>query len=212
MKLVATWLLGLALAAGCSVNHRSGDFACERQEQCASGRTCIEGFCVALQADASVPNDASNSIDAPTDANMCPPACTSCSDDTKTCTIDCQRAGGACNGPVKCPEGWNCNVVCSTINSCRNGIACPAGRTCNITCSGRMSCSKFACGSGPCDIQCIGQDSCTELTCGTACACDIRCEPLAACDGLTCKSEDCRLRPGPGCTSMQLTCNTCLLF
>jgi hypothetical protein len=216
MKLAAYWLLGLALAAaGCSVSHRSGDFTCERQMDCASGRTCIDGFCVAPQADASVPGDARVLIDAapPSDANLCPSVCTSCSNDTTTCNIDCQRNGGACNGPIKCPEGWDCNVLCSTINSCRNGVTCPAGRPCNITCSGRMSCSKFACGSGACAIECTGLDSCTDLSCGTACACDITCGISASCNGLTCKSEDCTLRRG--CTSLSLPttlCNTCFPF
>jgi hypothetical protein len=210
MKIV--WLLGLALAvAGCSVSHRSGDFACERQADCATGRTCVDGFCVAPQADASVPGDASV-LDAPPppDANVCPAVCTSCSVDTKTCNIDCQRNGGACNGPIKCPEGWDCNLQCSTINSCRNGVTCPAGRACNITCSGRMSCAKFMCGSGACTIDCIGSESCSELSCGNACACDISCEPTASCNGLMCKSEGCTQRRG--CTSLELGCNTCVVF
>jgi hypothetical protein len=214
VKLAACGLLWLALAAaGCSVNHRSGDFTCERQADCATGRACIEGFCVALQADASV-QDANVVIDAPPpDANLCPTQCTSCSNDAKTCTIDCRLNGGACNGPVKCPEGWNCNVLCSTTNACRSGITCPADRSCNITCSGRMSCAKFECGSGPCNVDCTGMESCTELSCGKACACDITCVTTAACNGLTCKSEDCALQRG--CTSLSLpttVCNSCLSF
>jgi len=215
MKLAACWLLGFALVASCSVSHRSGDFACENQADCASGRTCMDGFCVALQADASVPGDASVPVDGgpPVDANLCPSQCTSCSNDTKTCNIDCRLNGGACNGPLKCPEGWNCNLLCSTTNSCRNGVTCPAGRSCTITCSGRQSCSKFACGTGQCNVDCTGQESCTDVSCGPACACDITCGLNAACTNLTCKSRDCNLPRG--CTSLPLStaaCNTCLPF
>lgn len=209
MKLAAYGLLALALVAGCSVNHRSGDFACEKQADCASGRNCIDGFCVATQADASVqdsmPIDAGPAID----ANLCPMQCTSCALDSKTCNIDCARNGGACNGPVRCPDGWACNVLCSTNSSCRNGVTCPEGRSCNITCSGRASCNKFTCGSGPCNVDCTGLNSCTDLSCGSACACDITCAISAACTGLTCKLDK-ECMQDRGCTSASLPiCNSC---
>jgi len=217
MKVTARWLVGFALlVAGCSVNHRSGDFACDRQADCSSGRTCIDNFCVALQADASVPVDSKNDAPPPTDANLCPSACTSCSNDSKTCTIDCMLNGGACNGLIRCPEGWNCNVLCSLAGSCSNGLICPGGKSCKVTCSGRQSCNDFMCNTGPCDVECTGASSCNSLSCGTACACDINCLNSTSCGSkIACKSELCR--SGRGCTSMPLavpttTCNSCVVF
>ena len=212
---LSTWLLGLALVtAACSVNHRSGDFACEKQADCSTGRTCIEGFCVAMQADAGI-GDGARVDAALVDANACPTQCTSCSNDNKTCNIDCSANGGACNAPVRCPEGWNCNVLCATPGSCSNGLTCPgAGMSCKVTCSGRGSCNQFMCNTGPCDIQCTGTDSCTALSCGTACACDINCVNDSSCDSkITCKAELCRR--DRGCTSMSIpatVCNACLAF
>ncbi|HSR95925.1 MAG TPA: hypothetical protein VLM79_02590 [Kofleriaceae bacterium] len=209
--------LGLALAVatgGCSVNHRSGDFACEKQADCSTGRTCVDGFCVAMQADAAVPGD--GKVDAPTtDANLCPSSCTSCSNDSKTCNIDCAALGGACNRPVRCPEGWNCNLLCSTPGSCRNGVTCPGGGlSCDVTCSGRGSCSEFTCNSGPCDIRCTGTDTCTSISCGNACACDINCATDSSCASkITCRSDECRA--GRGCTSVSplpTLCNACVPF
>jgi hypothetical protein len=215
------WLVGFALViasiAGCSVNHRSGDFACEKQADCSTGRTCIDGYCVALQADASVPIDSSVKTDAapPIDANNgCPQPCTSCNSDSKTCNIDCMSNGGACNGPLRCPEGWNCNVLCSLAGSCSNGLVCPPGQFCKVTCSGRQSCNQFTCNTGRCDIECLGANSCTSLSCGAACACDINCVNTTSCGSkIACKSDLCT--DGRGCTSTSIpatTCNMCLVF
>lgn len=213
MTLVSRWLVGLALLAACSVSHRSSDFACEQQADCATGRTCIDGYCVAMQADASVLNDATGDA-RPIDASACPQQCTTCDIGTTTCTIDCMLAGGACNGPIRCPEGWNCNVLCSVTGSCSNGLVCPGNRECNVTCSGRGSCNRFMCGSGPCDIECTGTNSCNELSCGAACACDINCASGTSCNSRPlCKADDCRL--GRGCTSKSIPaplCNDCLVF
>jgi hypothetical protein len=215
MKLATCWWIGLGLAvAACSVNHRSGDFACEKQADCSTGRTCIDGYCVATQADAAVPSD--GKVDAPMiDASLCPSPCTSCSTDSKTCNIECGALGGGCNLPVRCPEGWNCNLLCSTPSACSNGVTCPGGgMSCKVTCSGRGSCNQFTCNTGPCDIECTGTNSCTELSCGGACACDINCVSGTSCSSkIACTSDLCRA--GRGCTSTSVPptlCNACLAF
>jgi len=221
MKLATCAPIGLALAlvvaiGGCSVNHRSGDFACEKQADCSTGRTCIDGYCVAMQADAAVPGDGNKVDAAPViDASLCPSPCTSCSNDSKTCNIDCMALGGACNAPVRCPEGWNCNLQCSTPGSCSNGVTCPGGgMSCNVTCSGRGSCNQFMCNSGPCDIQCTGTNTCTAISCGNACACDIDCVSGTSCASkITCRSDLCRA--GRGCTAISTPstlCNACPVF
>ena len=199
MKLA--WLaLGLALA-GCSINHRSDEFACAKQSDCSSGRSCVEGFCVASAVDAAV------HLDAP--QGLCPVQCTSCNADAKTCTIDCALNAGACNLPVTCPTGWSCNIACSISNSCRNGINCGGAKSCTITCSGQQSCENFRCGPGPCNIDCTGRNSCSNINCSGACACDLTCHlGVSSCSGITCKLLQCTLS-NRGCTSLATGCNTC---
>ena len=209
MKLVALWLaiVGFAVitAGSCSISHRSDDFACTKQSDCSSGRTCTDGFCVASQIDSGVKVDAQ-----PTgDAASCPAQCTSCNSTTKTCTIDCALNGG-CNQQVTCPAGWNCNVLCSPGNSCRNGVNCANSQSCTITCSGTQSCRNLTCGAGPCKIDCSGTLSCRTVNCGPSCACDVACR-TSPCTGFTCKltSALCTLPASSGCTSLAAGCNTC---
>lgn len=207
MKLVFLWLwlavLGFAVvtAGSCSISHHSDDFACTKQAECAAGRTCTDGFCV-------TPVDAAVKIDAPQAA--CPSQCTSCSNDTKTCKIDCALDNGGCTQHLTCPTGWNCTIACSTDNSCRNGIDCTAGKSCAITCSGAQSCRNLSCGAGRCSVGCTGDASCRNVTCGLSCACDVTCNINSSCTILTCKSPDC-VSPSAfgGCTSLTTGCNTC---
>jgi hypothetical protein len=206
MKLVALWLvvLGFAIitASSCSISHRSDDFACTKQSDCSTGRTCTDGYCVAPQLDSGV------NTDGPTN---CPAQCTSCNTNAKTCTIDCALNGTACNQQVTCPVGWSCNIDCSTPNSCRNGVTCANSQACTITCSGAQSCRTLTCGAGRCNVDCIGNGSCRNVTCGQACACDITCQANSLCANLTCKAPpNCTAQvPLLGCTSLTIGCNTC---
>ena len=225
MKLVALWLVVVGFAAvtagGCSVTHRSGDFACTTPADCADGRTCSEGFCVAPQLDSGVRTDAPSS--------GCPAQCTSCNTATKSCTIDCAVNPAACKQQVTCPAGWNCNIACSGISACTSGINCANSKSCTITCSGAQSCRNlncgaaacnvdcagsgscrdFTCGTGACNVSCNNTDSCRNVSCGLSCACDIACRnPF--CVGVTCKASQCQLQtPFGGCTSTPPGCNTC---
>jgi len=185
----------LSLAAGCSVSHRTGDFVCDSQSDCAAGRSCTDGFCV-LPSDSGVP-------DGPT---VCPSVCTSCRLDQKSCTIDCALNGG-CKQQVTCPTGFSCQVLCSGDSACSSGVSCLGATSCKITCSGSQSCRGIACGLGPCDVACTGNVSCGEINCGTSCACDVSCSGIALCRNLTCKPT-CNLGVR-GCTSLAGNCNTC---
>jgi hypothetical protein len=212
VKLVALWLaiVGFAViaAGGCSISHRSDDFACTKQSDCINGRTCTDGFCVAPQLDSGVPSDGRPGGD----AASCPSQCTSCNTTTKTCTVDCALNGTACNQQVTCPVGWSCNIACSTPNSCRNGINCVNSKSCTITCSGKQSCQNVSCGAGPCKIDCSGNSSCNNVNCGQSCACDVTCQVNSLCSNLTCKAPpNCNSQlPLRGCTSLLLPiCNTC---
>jgi len=213
----------LALAAGCSVSHRSGDFACDSEQRCASGRTCVDGFCV-VAADSGV-------VDGPGDAAVCPSQCTTCNVAQKACVIDCASNNGACNQAVTCPAGWSCNVLCSLANQCNSGvlcgnatsctIACGARQTCktvtcgrgacNVTCTGNSSCSSIGCGPGACNVNCTGNGACGAVSCGLACACDVTCR-LGAClpANVTCKPGCASTMAPQVCTSTATGCNTCL--
>ena len=213
---VFAWItLAAALAVSCSVNHRSGDFACITSAECGGGRVCSDGFCV--------------SGDRPPDArgDACPATCTSCDLATRQCTIDCAVNPGTCNQQVVCPVGWSCNILCSTQGSCRSGINCASAKdctikcsgqqacrnvtcgagACNLECSGRQSCSALLCGTGACSVDCSGRESCVGVSCGLACACDVQCVAGLSCSQVTCKAG-CASQP-LGCSSKPLGCNTC---
>jgi hypothetical protein len=208
MMLVLRWLavLGVAVILGgsCSINHRSGDFTCETQADCISGRVCSDGLCVATKLDSGVKTDAPSA--------GCPAQCTSCNTTTKSCTIDCALNNGACNQAITCPTGWDCNIACSTGSSCRNGINCLTSKSCTIACSGALSCKAISCGTGRCNVDCTGNSSCRDVSCGLSCACDVTCHANSLCTNLTCRvSPDCisTMQFG-GCTSLTPGCNTCM--
>jgi hypothetical protein len=199
-------LLAVAIAAGsCSVDHRSDTFTtCENQDDCPSNQICQSNLCVppGIASDAP-PSDAPRP-----DATTCPSQCTSCNINTMTCKVDCALSAATCNSAINCPEGWNCDIQCSTQNSCRNGINCQAGQSCNIACKGAGSCRNIVCGEGPCKTDCSGLQSCRGVACGDSCACDVICAQQADCEGVTCSEIQCDTFSG-GCSSQLPTCNTC---
>ncbi|HEX3763048.1 MAG TPA: hypothetical protein VHW23_30335 [Kofleriaceae bacterium] len=225
-------LCTLALVlAGCSVSHRSGDFACDTGQRCADGRTCVDGFCVVV-ADSGLPDTALP----PGDAAVCPSQCTSCDLAQKTCTIDCALNNGACSRAISCPASWSCNVECSVANQCNSGVSCGNATSCTIACSGRQTCRNVTCGRGACDLTCGGPGACGNdlacgtgacnvnctgnaacggtISCGAACSCDVTCRLAASCDAtnITCKAG-CN-GPATGtpltfCTTLGTGCNTC---
>ena len=211
MKWIVLSMVGLVLAvvaaSSCTINHRSGEYECNVTADCASGRTCNGGLCVAIGVDAGPKRDAA--IDA---ADVCPSQCTSCSATGKVCTIDC-AAGAVCsNVIVTCPAGWNCAVRCNTQNSCRSGVKCQGTLSCDVQCSGNSACRGVECGAGRCNVSCTGQNSCRGgVTCGPSCACDVTCNGLAgACtdNGVMCNRIQCDT--GLGCSSTLFpSCNTC---
>ena len=205
MKL-ALCTLALALATGCSVSHRSGDFACDFLQHCADGRTCVDGFCV-VEADSGLPD---GSLPRPGDAGACPSQCTSCDTAQNTCTIDCAQNNGACGDPISCPIGWACNIVCSEANQCNSGISCGVATSCTVACTGRQTCRDVSCGLARCDLTCSGPGSCGDsVTCGTG-ACNVNCSGNAACAGtISCEAAcscDVTCRANTSCDAANLTC------
>ncbi len=210
MKLVLAGLalvLSFALAASCSITHRTGDYACTKNSDCNSGRECVDGFCVisgTSTPDAPISNSDARLGDA---GNSCPSQCTSCNPGTHSCVIDCAN-GANCQGNVACPTGWTCDVKCDTDNSCRNGVTCTGSTSCTVECTGKMSCQGVQCGTGACDVQCSGPSSCKAVACGSSCACDVRCIGANSCsDAVMCSSQACRI--GLGCTSFPQACHSC---
>lgn len=228
MKLaLCTTALAAALVAGCSVSHRSGDFACNADQRCADGRSCVDGFCV-LAADSGLPDTPQPP---PGDAAICPSQCTACNLARKSCTIDCALDNGACNQAIACPAGWICDVACSVPNQCNSGISCGGATSCMIACTARQTCKNVTCSRGACNLTCSGSGSCgNEITCGTgacnvdcsgnaacagtvscgaACACDVSCRLNAACVDVTCKPGCTGSTPLTSCISTGNGCDTC---
>lgn len=216
MKLVVTWLALVVSVAACSVNHRSGDYACTTQSDCDNGRKCTDGYCIVPggnpPVDAPKTSDAKLPPDAPQD--VCPAQCTTCDEGSKQCNIDC-AVDSCTNGQVVCPPGWNCDVKCSTPGSCRGnggggtpGVICAGTLSCTVECTGDGSCRGVQCGSGPCNVDCAGTNSCSGVRCNQSCACDVTCHDPSLCTGIFCKSNLCETASG-GCSSQFTTCDTC---
>jgi hypothetical protein len=205
MKLV---IIAALVLTGCSVTHKSDQYACTKNTDCESGRECsIDGFCVLVGTaiDAPKPTDAPRG-DGGGNAG-CPSQCTSCNTAQKTCTINCAQ-GGNCPNQVVCPAGYKCDIQCNTDGSCRNGINCTQGASCNIDCVSKQSCENVQCGMGPCSVSCGGQASCKNVSCGNSCACDVLCTGIQTCaSGIQCSSFACR--SGLGCTSVPALCHSC---
>jgi len=202
-------LIVLVIVAGCSISHRSQEYACTTQNDCNGhpNTICQQGFCI-------VPG----SIDAPKppgdvhpdmNNNNCPSECTSCNVTQKTCTVDCSQTGVVdCTQTVTCPAGYHCDILCNRDGMCRNGVNCTGSASCAITCSAGNTCEGVECGPGPCDVTCSGQSSCKGVSCNNSCACDVNCTGSQACQSVACPSALCSVFPG--CTSVPVGCHSCL--
>jgi hypothetical protein len=206
MKITPRSLAALAVVvvASCSIDHRSGDFACTAQSECKQSRVCVDGLCI-------VP-DSGSRIDASPDPGsaVCPSQCTSCDLAAKTCIVDCSVSPDLCRSPITCPAGMTCDIRCTATEGCRSDINCTNAKACQITCAGSQSCRNVVCGPGPCTLECSGLGSCRNFSCGLSCACDVSCAGFGSCGGLACKSAVCSLQTNPrGCTSKPDGCNRC---
>jgi hypothetical protein len=209
------------IATSCAVQHRSQDFACTTSDQCATGRMCINGFCVdnspadAAKDDGVVGSDGKAKPDA---AVSCPPQCTSCDVATKVCTIDCNTHPAICAAEVVCPIDYTCNIECNAGSACSAGVNCAQAKACTLECSGKSSCSGVMCGPGACTVTCSGSASCAgnnggdAINCSSSCACSVMCTGTESCLGVV----DCPIGcasvssgGGIGCQDTTANCNTC---
>src|SRR5438132_3747717 len=187
MKATVIWL-ALSVLAACSVSHKSQEFSCTKNTDCAGhpNTICDNGFCVVpgtidapgMKRDAPTSGDGSNG---------CPAGCTSCNVQQKTCTIDCSISGSNCGAFVQCPQGYHCDIQCKGDGACSHGVSCIGGGSRATNCIGTNSCRSIQCGTGPCDVTCGGQQSCRDISCNNSCACDVLCSGPSSCQsGITC--------------------------
>lgn len=210
MKLAIVWLIAAVTAAlvigSCSIQHRSGDFACETSADCAFGRICSDHVCVS-----TLPPDAGTDAPSRDAGQVCPSQCSTCDVGSHTCLIDCGSSPDKiCDSRLVCPAGWNCKINCNGQNACSSGVDCSEAASCDLTCLGRNSCKQVDCGTGKCNLDCIGIDSCRDIDCLSACACDVFCGDQSLCAQVTCKDIRCFDAVNDGCSSTDdADCNTC---
>lgn len=212
-------LAGLAASlAACSIEGRSGEFACAVPEDCTGGRTCEAGWCVLPGGDGDGGGgpviDAAPGRDAPAPldgaAAVCSEAiCDQCDGDG-TCVFLCASAG-SCPAAVQCPAGIPCRVVCNAIDSCAGGVDCTLATSCEVDCRKNGACAgPIACGAGRCDVECSARDTClTGVDCGDSCACATRCSGAGACPlAPECPFASCVEGDGD-CTADGADCDAC---
>lgn len=197
--LVVIAAAGLAAlsVAGCSVHRVSDGFTCDPSgngSECASGRSCVQGFCVESGT-----------------TDSCPSQCTTC-DSERSCRIDC-TPGKPC-GNVQCPPGYDCKIRCNNGGAC-GAVDCALAHSCDVECSGSMACGNVNCGMHECTIQCTGALACPMIDCAASCSCDVSCTGSAACPSMACPMGilgPCTQNGSAGapCDSTEAGCGVCI--
>lgn len=101
----------------------------------------------------------------------CPAVCTRC--DGGRCLVDCGTTDCS-NTDVTCPEGWPCDIACTSADACKRAdLSCAIDHDCTVTCEGVEAClnATIVCGAGTCAVTCGSQeDAChkLEVVCGPA--------------------------------------------
>jgi hypothetical protein len=207
-------LAAAAALAACSIEGRSGEFACGGPEDCRDGRICESGWCVApggggdsgsppdgAGGDGGVGHDA-----APVECSDA--VCDACEDGT--CVLLCLTAD-SCPDTVTCPAGMPCRVVCDGVDSCPGGVDCSAATACDIACGKNGACAgPVLCSGGACEVRCNARDTCLGgVDCSAACACNTICSGAGACDlAPECPLDDCVEADGD-CTTDGSGCDAC---
>lgn len=111
--------------------------------------------------------------DAPADAGFdaCPTACNGGCGDGATCTISITSF---MTGPLICPPGLGCQVLCMGTQVCTQAITCAAGQPCRVSCRGNEACSSTSIDQGSASSLCVeclasGNPGCNSVTCTGFC-------------------------------------------
>lgn len=144
-----------------------------------------------IKNDSTDPIQDTTSEDA--EASICPDAC------DRGCLNGVCYIEGLDYRPIRCPDGMDCHVLCSSAFSCDNTIICGDGR-CTVVCEGDGSCSQLTdCANfSQCTIQCIGYNSCDgAISCGSS-ECSIECGQFENRDntcngGIDCATGSCQV-------------------
>jgi|SRR5690554_547869 len=136
-----------------------------------------------------IPDVLSDDIESPSCPESCNDGCLN-----GVCYID-----GANLRQIRCPDGMDCHISCSSRFSCDHSVTCGDGK-CTVLCEGDQSCSRpIDCGdASQCTIRCLGYNSCDDIiSCGSA-ECNIECGQLGDWDyscngGIDCGTNSCQV-------------------
>ena len=87
---------------------------------------------------------------------------------TEDCIVECP-SNHACEGTIKCPDYFDCNITATAIYSAQYyDIICPINGACNILCEGTTSCRDKSVHGGngtysPINLRCLGSAACQSM-------------------------------------------------
>jgi hypothetical protein len=122
-----------------------------------------------------------------------------CEDGGNDCIIECNEAGTNCTGPILCPPGVGCRVVCAFDKTCAQKVDCTQATSCDVACTGMNTCAGVACAGKSCKVTCSGVESCKTGTidCTSTDSCTIACSApsgMMNCkEAVTCTSATCNV-------------------
>lgn len=188
---------------------------CVDDNQCASGRRCIDNRCVGCSVNVQCrPGYSCQSGDCVRDCQgnaECPLglACISGSCTTCLTSSDCRDPSLVCNPQSQCAH-------------CRDRSECPSGKACLVTgcgdctldadCGSGAICEQGVCTPGDChgNADCTANQACVGRSCGQ-CTVDSQCRAGQLCVGNACVTGNCRsvLDCGAGQVCLNNQCGAC---
>jgi hypothetical protein len=94
----------------------------------------------------------------------CPAGCDACYNGT--CTFICTPGNPCTTQLMDCPAGWDCEALCSGLDSCKNAtLDCGGTDSCALTCVDKNACAgaKLTCVEADCDVYCENAESCNAV-------------------------------------------------